>query len=333
MRILCLAGSLTWPSTPCSAGSLAGNPSARSIYGNAGLLLLGGSDLRRHPSPTPASGSGSSGSSGMSFLVGMTLWILGHIGWIVSQIGTGRSLVGPMAHDVQPVRRARDRWWRFLSRPHRGAREDATGGGRPSSWPPTACSARSSTRISCWCRASCRPRPATPKAMLLWLVQVQRLLLMAALSRLCGSARERRGRRPTSGWRSASAVGFFLRARRPAWRSRANDYHLGTRARLRLDRPVPLLPVGGPGSAGVRAAWKRFRSRPRSSRRRSLLSVVPVLAVPLIGYGLLRVQPLGDPGDSFRVLLTTMTIVCGLGPADAAPRRSRAASCSAPTRA
>ena len=44
-----------------------------------------------------------------------------------------------------------------------------------------------------------------------------------------------------------------------------------------------------------------------------VLGRVPLLAVPLVGYGLLRVQPLGDPGDSFRVLLTTMTIVGGVG--------------------
>src|SRR5205823_2533887 len=34
---------------------------------------------------------------------------------------------------------------------------------------------------------------------------------------------------------------------------------------------------------------------------------------PLIGYGLLRLEPLGEPGDSFRILLTTMTTVVGLG--------------------
>ncbi len=44
-----------------------------------------------------------------------------------------------------------------------------------------------------------------------------------------------------------------------------------------------------------------------------MLSAIPVLLIPLIGYGLLRLQPLGEPGDSFRVLLTTMTIVAGLG--------------------
>jgi two-component system NtrC family sensor kinase len=44
-----------------------------------------------------------------------------------------------------------------------------------------------------------------------------------------------------------------------------------------------------------------------------LVSAVPVLAMPVIGFGLLRVQPLGDPGDSIRLLLTTMATVAGLG--------------------
>jgi PAS domain S-box-containing protein len=35
--------------------------------------------------------------------------------------------------------------------------------------------------------------------------------------------------------------------------------------------------------------------------------------MPIIGFGLLKVQPLGDPGDSVRLLLTTMATVAGLG--------------------
>jgi len=43
------------------------------------------------------------------------------------------------------------------------------------------------------------------------------------------------------------------------------------------------------------------------------VSAIPVLAMPVIGFGLLRVQPLGDPGDTIRLLLTTMATVAGLG--------------------
>src|SRR5262249_39967291 len=52
---------------------------------------------------------------------------------------------------------------------------------------------------------------------------------------------------------------------------------------------------------------------PRRAWDGGMLSVIPVLAMPIIGFGLLRVQPLGDPGDSIRLLLTTMATVAGLG--------------------
>ncbi len=52
---------------------------------------------------------------------------------------------------------------------------------------------------------------------------------------------------------------------------------------------------------------------PRRAWEGGIVSVIPVLAMPIIGFGLLRVQPLGDPGDSVRLLLTTMATVAGLG--------------------
>ena len=41
-------------------------------------------------------------------------------------------------------------------------------------------------------------------------------------------------------------------------------------------------------------------------------SAVPVLLIPLIGYGMLLLEPLGAPMDSFRALLTGVTTVGGL---------------------
>ena len=42
-------------------------------------------------------------------------------------------------------------------------------------------------------------------------------------------------------------------------------------------------------------------------------STAPVFLIPLIGFGLLRIQPIGDPGDSVRLLLTTLAMVAGIG--------------------
>jgi two-component system NtrC family sensor kinase len=44
-----------------------------------------------------------------------------------------------------------------------------------------------------------------------------------------------------------------------------------------------------------------------------MFSAAPVFLIPLIGYGLLNVQPIGEAGDSVRLLLTTLATVAGLG--------------------
>ena len=45
----------------------------------------------------------------------------------------------------------------------------------------------------------------------------------------------------------------------------------------------------------------------------AIFSAIPVLLMPFLGYGLLRVNPIGEPGDSFRMLMTTLATVGGLG--------------------
>jgi two-component system NtrC family sensor kinase len=44
-----------------------------------------------------------------------------------------------------------------------------------------------------------------------------------------------------------------------------------------------------------------------------VVSAIPVLGIPLIGYGLLWLSPIGPAGDSFRALLTTICSAGGLG--------------------
>src|SRR5262245_18342698 len=43
------------------------------------------------------------------------------------------------------------------------------------------------------------------------------------------------------------------------------------------------------------------------------LLAVPSLLIPLIGYGVLNVQSVGEPVDSFRLFLTSLTTVATLG--------------------
>jgi two-component system NtrC family sensor kinase len=155
------------------------------------------------------------------------------------------------------------------------------------------------------------PAANNSEGVLLWLVQVQRLLLIAPLTAAVWAGRRTAWSLTYKRLAFGVAVGFFLRVATSLAISR-NDYHLGSV--LDFAWIVPFLfylwaALEAPASSPLEEIPLEASVEPTPV----LLSVVPVLAVPLIGYGLLRVQPLGDPGDSFRVLLTTMTIVCGVG--------------------
>jgi PAS domain S-box-containing protein len=51
----------------------------------------------------------------------------------------------------------------------------------------------------------------------------------------------------------------------------------------------------------------------RGGWQAAVFSAAPVFLIPAIGFGLLGVQPIGDPGDSVRLLLTVLAMVAGLG--------------------
>jgi two-component system NtrC family sensor kinase len=149
------------------------------------------------------------------------------------------------------------------------------------------------------------------EGVLLWLVQVQRLLLLAAVTAAFWVGRRTAWGRTYRTLAISIAIGFFLRVATSLAISR-DIYHLG--GLLDYAWIVPFL--GYLWAALEAPASSPMEEVPLESSVAAtpvLLSVVPLLAVPIVGYGLLRVQPLGDPGDSFRVLLTTLTLVCAVG--------------------
>jgi PAS domain S-box-containing protein len=286
----------------------AGNSLAQSIYGNTGLLLLPVATcvviLRRR-----RQWLGAQRLFWDAFLIGLTLWILGHIGWILGQVGAGRpswvqwhtmfSLCGGLGPLVA-----------FLARPHRGARETNAAA--------AAVELVTYGMFGAFLYAYfllvpsvVLPTSGNSEGILLWLVQVQRLLLVAAVATALWFGRRTSWAPTYQRLALGIGVGFFLRLVTSVAISR-NTYHLGTV--LDFAWLVPFLgylwaAIDAPASAPLEEIPLESSVEPTPV----LLSVVPLLAVPLVGYGLLRVQPLGDPGDSFRVLLTTMTIVCGVG--------------------
>jgi PAS domain S-box-containing protein len=151
---------------------------------------------------------------------------------------------------------------------------------------------------------------AAPQSALLTLVQIQRFVLFAGLTASVIFSAETPWHRTFERLAVGAGVGFVLRFVTSGAIS-SDRYHEGSVYDLAWIVPYVFFlwavleaPKTSPDPENV---------PPRRPWEGGPLSVVPVLAMPIIGFGLLRVQPLGDPGDSMRLLLTTLATVAGLG--------------------
>jgi PAS domain S-box-containing protein len=150
----------------------------------------------------------------------------------------------------------------------------------------------------------------TPQSTLLWLVQIQRFVLAAGLVWCVWLARNTAWRDTFARLALGATIGFFLRFITSGAISSAR-YQEGSFYDLAW-----IVPFGC-------YAWAALEAPPSSSHPESIparggwpavvVSAAPVFLIPLIGFGILRLQPIGDPGDSVRLLLTTLATVAGLG--------------------
>ena len=240
--------------------------------------------------------------------VGYLLWCVGEVGFTITSVTQHRSWVQwhtmfSLCGGIGPV-------VALLARPHRGARKEAA-------WAIGIDQASYATlmgfvyayfiMVPSVVPTDGRP---SPQSTLLGLVQVQRLILFGGLAASAWFARATPWRRTFVVLASVSGIGFGLR-----WiTSGAIDsgrYYEGSLYDLAWI--VPFLGylwavLESPASADDTEA-----TAPRGGWRTAMISSVPVLLIPTIGFGLLRVQPIGDPGDSVRLLLTIMSMVAGLG--------------------
>ncbi len=153
------------------------------------------------------------------------------------------------------------------------------------------------------------PGPS-PQTTLLALVQLQRFVLAAGLAGCVWLARDTAWRDTFLRLAIGASIGFFLRFI-TSGAINSDRYREGTFYDLAWI--VPFLcylwaaieaPASRPDPASV---------PPRGGWSAVVVSVAPVFVIPFIGFGLLGVQPIGEPGDSVRLLLTTLSTVCGLG--------------------
>jgi PAS domain S-box-containing protein len=282
-----------------------GHPFAQSVYGNAGLLLSAAAVcvvvlVRRRV------WRGSERLFWDIFGLGMALWVVGHVGWAVSDL-FGRSswiqwhtlftLIGGTGPIVA-----------LVARPHRRLPARHT--------TPSAIDAACFTLLAAFIYAyfvlvpSLVPADRNAQTLLLELVQVHRLVLLVAM---CGAWWVAAGTqwRPIFGTLAAgAAAGFVLRLVTNS--AIANGtYHSGTL--FDLAWIIPFLCYASAAAATPPSRDEDVESLNAPVRHPSVLApALSVLLIPVIGYGLLNVQPLPEPGESFRVLLTTLTTIGGL---------------------
>jgi PAS domain S-box-containing protein len=287
--------------------ALRGWPLAVSIFGNATLIasaaLVPVVILRRRREWT-----GSQRLFWDVIAVAMTLWIVGHVGWAYYQLAYDEQswlkwhTIFSICAGIGPL-------IALLARPHRGARVGFVA--------PTAMTIGAYWLLAVFLYSyfvlvpSLLPeaQPAA-QARLLYFVQSNRLLLLAAMAAAAWFARD-------TDWRSTYlrmavgvGIGFVLRLGTNQAIARG-DYQVGSFHDLAWIAPW------------LCYAWAAAGAPPSLSRasdaddQHEVLSVgllvVPALLIPLIGYSVLNLESAGEPVDSIRLFLTSLTTVVGLG--------------------
>jgi PAS domain S-box-containing protein len=284
-----------------------GHPFTQSVYGNVGLLLpalaVCAILIRRR-----REWAGLQRLYWETFLLGMGLWVVGHVGWAFSDLVLRRpswlqwhtmfSLCGGLATLVA-----------LIARPHRGIRKDAA--------PAAAVDVASYAMLGGFIFAyfvlvpSVVPAGQDSETTLLALVQALRLLLLATLVGAAVVAKD-------AGWSSTYArlavgvgIGFFLRIF-TSLAIASGTYRSGTLFDLAWIVPFVFYAWAAAEAPPSPQEDDSALETPLSSGS-AIVSAIPVFLVPVVGFGLLRMQSLGEPGDSFRILLTTLVTIAGLG--------------------
>ena len=279
---------------------------ARAVVANTMLLLLAGSVcvvvVRRR-----REWEGTHRLFWDAFAAGMAMWCVGEIGFTISSITGHRSWI--QWHTMFSLCGGIGPLVALLALPHRGPR-------KTSAW-AVGVDLVSYAMLIGFVYAYFIMVPSvvpvtgqTPQAALLTLVQVQRTLLFVGLGASLWIARRTAWRETFARLAIAAAAGFFLRLSASSAIS-TGVYHEGSVYDLAW-----IVPFIGYLWAVNEAPASTGDAEPVPAHggwRAAVFSAAPVFLIPLIGFGLLGVQPIGDPGDSVRLLLTVLAMVAGLG--------------------
>lgn len=283
-------------------------PLAQSIYGNLGVLAPAVAACvviaRRRQD-----WRGAQRLFWDTFLLGLVLWIIGHIGWAFSQLILQRpgwvqwhtifSLCGATAPLIA-----------LLARPQRGVRAESAAA--------ISVDLASYAMLAGFLYAYIVLVPAaeTPASdrdgTLLAIVNIERVVLAASMVAAAVATRRTSWGRTYVRLASGACAGLILRQFTNLAIVRGT-YHIGTV--YDLTWIVPFLcfiwaAAGAPSSP--RSDYAVTLETPGGSPP-AVVSAIPVLLIPALGFGLLHSSSLGPAGESFRILLTTLATVGGLG--------------------
>jgi PAS domain S-box-containing protein len=285
---------------------LDGHPVARALVGNIALTLSAGLALavilwRQR------SWAGCHRVFWNTTAIGVALWIIGHIGWAIDAFNadpqpwlkwhTVFSLCGGIAPLIA-----------LLARPHRGI--------RPHAPVIVGIDLAANGLLAVFVYAYLVLVPSVVPTMvveaqdkLLLLVQINRALYLSGLLAAAWFASRTTWQSTYLRLAFGSAIGFILRVGTSLAIARGN-YQVGGPHDLAWIIPWLCL------------AWAAAESPASGPRERVVdapdpptpiaFSAIPVMLIPLIGYGMLYLDGFGSPTHSFRVLLTSVTTVCGL---------------------
>jgi PAS domain S-box-containing protein len=279
-------------------------PLARSIFGNAGLILppvlVCVIILRRRPR-----WFGCHRLFWDTFGIGVALWAIGHIGWTYDEIVVGRAswlrwhTVFSLCGGIGPL-------VALFARPHRGVRSESVGTAG------LVIAGYGLLAVFIYSYFVLVPSlvldAADVEVTLLALVQVHRAILFVSMAGLFYFARATPWR--STFWYLAMATGLGLGLRLATNLAiLSGSYHTGTLYDLAWIAPFLLYAQAvlvAPDSASRVA-----RLESPTPVLHAAVSAVPVLLIPLIGYGGLIISPMSG-ADPFRALLTGLMTVAGL---------------------
>jgi PAS domain S-box-containing protein len=287
--------------------ALADQPLARSIFGNAVLLwsasLVPMVVLRRR--------SVWSGCQRLFFdviAVAMLLWIVGHLGWAHDQLRY-QEQTWLKWHTLFSLCAGFGPLIALLALPHRGPRNAAVS--------PVAMTIAAYCLLAGFIYSyfvlvpSVIPgaRPGVQER-LLFFVQTNRLLLLVSLVAACWFARRTAWKATYLRLAVGVAIGLLLRLGTNQAIARG-DYQVGSLYDLAWIAPW-MFYAWAVATAPPSPSGSDESDQPHEIASVSLLAV-PALLIPLIGYGVLNIRALGEPVDSFRLFLTSLTTVAALG--------------------